>query len=118
MSTTTTASVPATTGMTATAEDPFDLDVSIIESAPVIPELLRSTSDNCGGGMCTLRCDRDLDCPEDMLCEHETCFFGCASDEDCADGVLQAVLRAWLYGRESAVPKGRLIACSAFSARG
>ncbi len=26
----------------------FDLDVSIVESGPVIPELLRSTSDNCG----------------------------------------------------------------------
>lgn len=49
MSTTTTASVPAITGVTTTDEDPFDLDISIIESAPVIPELLRSTSDNCGG---------------------------------------------------------------------
>lgn len=26
----------------------FDLDVRIIASGPVIPELLRSTSDNCG----------------------------------------------------------------------
>ncbi|MFG1955588.1 FxLD family lanthipeptide [Micromonospora sp. NPDC048830] len=31
------------------ADDLFDLDISIIESGPVIPELLRSTSDNCGG---------------------------------------------------------------------
>jgi FxLD family lantipeptide len=28
--------------------DPFDLDISFIESGPIIPELLRSTSDNCG----------------------------------------------------------------------
>ena len=26
----------------------FDLDIRIIESGPVIAELLRSTSDNCG----------------------------------------------------------------------
>ncbi len=26
----------------------FELDISIVESGPVIPELLRSTSDNCG----------------------------------------------------------------------
>jgi FxLD family lantipeptide len=30
-------------------EDEFDLDVRIAEAGPVIPELLRSTSDNCGG---------------------------------------------------------------------
>ncbi|WP_213454687.1 FxLD family lanthipeptide [Rhizomonospora bruguierae] len=30
-------------------DDLFDLDISVIESGPVIPELLRSTSDNCGG---------------------------------------------------------------------
>lgn len=29
--------------------DLYDLDISIVESGPVIPELLRSTSDNCGG---------------------------------------------------------------------
>lgn len=28
--------------------DPFELDISFIESGPIIPELLRSTSDNCG----------------------------------------------------------------------
>lgn len=26
----------------------YDLDVEIVEGGPVIPELLRSTSDNCG----------------------------------------------------------------------
>lgn len=26
----------------------FDLDVTIIESSPVVPELVRSTSDGCG----------------------------------------------------------------------
>jgi FxLD family lantipeptide len=34
----------------------FELDVSIVESGPVIPDLLRSTSDNCGqtcGSACT-----------------------------------------------------------------
>jgi FxLD family lantipeptide len=30
-------------------EPDFELDISIVESGPVIPELLRSTSDNCGG---------------------------------------------------------------------
>jgi FxLD family lantipeptide len=29
-------------------EDLFDLDIGFIESEAVIPELLRSTSDNCG----------------------------------------------------------------------
>lgn len=36
--------------------DVFDLDITLIESSPVIPELLRSTSDNCGstcGSACT-----------------------------------------------------------------
>lgn len=27
----------------------FDLDVTIVESGPVVDELMRSTSDNCGG---------------------------------------------------------------------
>lgn len=31
------------------ADAVFDLDVRIVESGPVIAELLRSTSDNCGG---------------------------------------------------------------------
>jgi len=30
------------------AEDEFELDVTLVESGPVIPELLASTSDNCG----------------------------------------------------------------------
>jgi FxLD family lantipeptide len=29
-------------------DDLFDLDIRVVESGPVIPELLRSTSDNCG----------------------------------------------------------------------
>jgi FxLD family lantipeptide len=32
----------------ALAEDEFELDVTLVESGPVIPELLASTSDNCG----------------------------------------------------------------------
>ncbi|MBN1170627.1 MAG: FxLD family lanthipeptide [Micromonosporaceae bacterium] len=32
----------------ADADAVFDLDVHIVESGPVIAELLRSTSDNCG----------------------------------------------------------------------
>jgi hypothetical protein len=40
--------------------------------------------DNCGGGMCTLSCEEDYDCPADMLCEHSICFYACASDLDCA----------------------------------
>ncbi|GAA2377525.1 FxLD family lanthipeptide [Streptomyces carpaticus] len=27
----------------------FDLDVSLVESTPVVAELMESTSDNCGG---------------------------------------------------------------------
>ncbi len=43
-------------------------------------------SGNCDGGMCTLPCDGDRDCPIDMLCEHSTCFFVCDRDADCANG--------------------------------
>ena len=42
---------------------------------------------NCGGGMCTYRCDGDHQCPPDMRCEHGLCFFACASDADCATGM-------------------------------
>lgn len=34
-------------------EDLFDLEISLVESGPVIPELLRSTSDNCGSTCAT-----------------------------------------------------------------
>ncbi len=44
-------------------------------------------SGNCGGGMCTYRCDADRDCPVEMACEHGTCFFTCSSDDDCAPGM-------------------------------
>ncbi|WP_433531295.1 FxLD family lanthipeptide [Micromonospora sp. CA-263727] len=44
----TTLTAPATVGETDTDQDLFDLDIRLIESGPVIPELLRSTSDNCG----------------------------------------------------------------------
>jgi FxLD family lantipeptide len=33
----------------AIGDSEFDLDVTIIEAGPVVPELMRSTSDNCGG---------------------------------------------------------------------
>jgi FxLD family lantipeptide len=50
MSTATVSTTPnATTSSAGVGEDDFDLDVSIIASGPMIPELLRSTSDNCGG---------------------------------------------------------------------
>jgi hypothetical protein len=42
---------------------------------------------NCAGGMCTRECDRDEDCPLDMLCEHSVCFYMCDSDRDCAEGM-------------------------------
>jgi len=42
---------------------------------------------NCGGGMCTLECRDDRDCPSDMLCEHDVCFYACDRDEDCAAGM-------------------------------
>jgi FxLD family lantipeptide len=51
MATATVSTTPS--AITADADDggefEFDLDISVIESGPVIPELLRSTSDNCGG---------------------------------------------------------------------
>lgn len=34
--------------VTSTADSEFDLDVSIVESGPVIAELMRLTDDNCG----------------------------------------------------------------------
>ncbi|MBV9142796.1 MAG: FxLD family lanthipeptide [Pseudonocardiales bacterium] len=43
------------------AEDAeFDLDISIVESAPVVDELMRITSDNCGA-TCESAC-RDTGC--------------------------------------------------------
>jgi hypothetical protein len=45
------------------------------------------TTDNCGGGMCTVACSHDEDCPDEMACEHEVCFFVCGSDEDCAEAM-------------------------------
>ncbi len=41
-------------------------------------------SGNCGGGMCTIECRGDRDCPIDMLCEHDLCFYACDGDRDCA----------------------------------
>lgn len=42
--------------------------------------------DECDGGMCTQGCNKDKDCPADMLCEHNECFWVCDHDSDCADG--------------------------------
>lgn len=41
---------------------------------------------NCGGGMCTIPCSGDTDCPSFMACEHNICFFFCVDDNDCAVG--------------------------------
>lgn len=41
-------SIAAVTEQQTPAEDEFELDVTLVESGPVIPELLASTSDNCG----------------------------------------------------------------------
>lgn len=41
---------------------------------------------HCGGGMCTLSCNADVQCPPDMGCEHNVCMFVCRSDLDCAIG--------------------------------
>lgn len=38
------------------ADSEFDLDVSIVESAPVVDELMQITSDNCGQ-TCETACD-------------------------------------------------------------
>jgi len=39
----------------------FDLDVSIVESSPVIDDLMRITSDNCGS-TCESACPTQSDC--------------------------------------------------------
>jgi hypothetical protein len=44
------------------------------------------TPKECGGGTCTLSCRSNLDCPQDMGCQHEVCLFLCQSDFDCAAG--------------------------------
>jgi len=49
MSTATVGTTPQAITIGTGGDDDFDLDVSITESGPVIAELLRSTSDNCGG---------------------------------------------------------------------
>lgn len=49
MATATASTATTTTALNVDNDDEFDLDISIIDSGPVIPELLRSTSDNCGG---------------------------------------------------------------------
>ena len=41
---------------------------------------------NCAGGMCTLPCSVDTECPDFMACEHNICFFACDADTDCATG--------------------------------
>ena len=41
-------------------DEEFDLDVTIVESAPVIDDLMRITSDNCGA-TCESAC-RDTGC--------------------------------------------------------
>ena len=42
------ATMPSETLTEGTCDADFDLDVTIIEAGPVVPELMRSTSDNCG----------------------------------------------------------------------
>jgi FxLD family lantipeptide len=48
MSMDTGSATPNTTAAGAGDDLDFELDVSIVDSGPVVPELLRSTSDNCG----------------------------------------------------------------------
>ncbi len=38
----------AVVGSTTAMDSEFDLDISIVESSPVVAELLQDTSDNCG----------------------------------------------------------------------
>lgn len=38
----------AVAGSTTAIDPEFDLDVSIVESSPVVAELMQATSDNCG----------------------------------------------------------------------
>ena len=40
-------------------------------------------SSECAGGMCTYACNSDLDCPDDMGCDHGVCFFRCNSNAEC-----------------------------------
>lgn len=41
---------------------------------------------NCAGGMCTLPCKVNADCPSFMGCAHDICFFSCTTSADCAVG--------------------------------
>lgn len=50
----------AVTSGTQAADSEFDLDISIVESGPVIDDLMRITSDNCGS-TCESAC-RDTGC--------------------------------------------------------
>jgi FxLD family lantipeptide len=45
MSTATLTTMPPASGP---GDDDFELDITLVESGPIIPELLASTSDNCG----------------------------------------------------------------------
>jgi FxLD family lantipeptide len=42
------ATMPIQTFTEGAGDADFDLDVTIIESSPVVPEVVRSTSDGCG----------------------------------------------------------------------
>lgn len=48
-----------------------------------------ATGGDFPGGMCTLECDRNSDCPNEMSCIDEeggVCLFWCDSDRDCFGG--------------------------------
>jgi len=44
------------------------------------------TSPPCHGGMCTVQCRNDLDCPYGTRCDGGACFYNCFYDTDCALG--------------------------------
>jgi len=61
------------------------------------------------GGMCTVLCDDDRDCPADTRCvddEGGVCLYGCVGDPDCA--FLGA---GWTCQTLAGQPGGQVTAC-------
>lgn len=75
-----------------------DNDTEVSEDSPVVGgecnddedcEERCLTGDDWPGGMCTLNCDDDTDCPDYSYCieeERGVCLMDCYEDDDCPSG--------------------------------
>lgn len=43
-------------------------------------------NNDCDGGTCTVKCDKQKLCPGGMTCHDKECYFACGFDGDCAPG--------------------------------